>query len=165
MVRDTALLVARLILAWVFIYHGAGTLFGAFGGAGLHRQAAFYSQVAGLRPGMLVALVGGIIECFGGIAVGIGVLARLAALALVGDMVLAMITVTWAHGLGGDAAGSGYELNLALAALALVVALLGTGRLALGFLLGARAGDGAKLDQAPRRSLLWRRPGRQPEAQ
>ena len=52
-------------------------------------------------------------------------------LGLLGDMVIAMVTVTFRNGLIGGAAGSGYELNLALAALALVVVLLGTGRFSL----------------------------------
>jgi uncharacterized membrane protein YphA (DoxX/SURF4 family) len=55
----------------------------------------------------------------------------LAAAGLVGDMVMAMITVTFSHGVIGNSTGSGYELNVALAALALVVAILGTGRFSL----------------------------------
>jgi uncharacterized membrane protein YphA (DoxX/SURF4 family) len=46
-------------------------------------------------------------------------------------MVIAMVTVTFGNGIVSSAAGSGYELNVALAALALVVAILGTGRLSL----------------------------------
>jgi uncharacterized membrane protein YphA (DoxX/SURF4 family) len=46
-----------------------------------------------------------------------------------------MVTVTFRHGLIGSAAQSGYELNLALAALALVVVLLGTGRFSLDVVL------------------------------
>jgi putative oxidoreductase len=128
--RDLALLGARIGLAWIFVYHGAGTLFGAFGGPGIHPQAVFYAHVAHLQPGTFFAVLGGIIECFGGAAVGLGVVGRLAALGLVGDMVMAMITVTFSHGVIG-VAGSGYELNVALAALALVIAMLGTGRLSL----------------------------------
>ena len=135
MARDIALLGARVALAWIFVYHGAGTLFGAFGGSGIHPQAVYFAHVAHLRPGTFFAVLGGIIECFGGAAVGLGVLGRLAAAALVGDMVIAMITVTFAYGIVGTSAGSGYELNLALAALALVVALMGTGRFSLDVLL------------------------------
>ena len=135
MARDIALLAARVALAWIFVYHGAGTLFGAFGGSGIHPQAVYFAHVAHLRPGTFFAVLGGIIECFGGAAVGLGVLGRLAAAALVGDMVIAMITVTFAYGIVGTSAGSGYELNLALAALALVVALMGTGRFSLDVLL------------------------------
>jgi putative oxidoreductase len=129
--REVALLGARIGLAWVFIYHGAGTLFGAFNGPGVHQQALFYANVAHLHPGTLFAVLGGTVECFGGAAVGLGIFGRLAALSLVGDMVIAMITVTFGHGILGDSAGAGYELNIALAALALVIAMLGTGRLSL----------------------------------
>jgi putative oxidoreductase len=133
--RDVALLAARVGLAWIFVYHGAGTLFGAFGGSGIHAQAVYFAHVAHLRPGPFFAVLGGIIECFGGAAVGLGILGRLAAAGLVGDMVMAMITVTFGHGIIGNSTGSGYELNVALAALALVVAIMGTGRLSLDALL------------------------------
>jgi putative oxidoreductase len=133
--RDLALLGARVGLAWVFVYHGARTLFSAFGGSGIHPQAVYFAHVARLHPGTFFAVLGGIIECFGGAAVGLGILGRLAALGLVGDMVMAMITVTFSNGVIGDSAGSGYELNLALAALALVVAILGTGRFSLDVVL------------------------------
>ena len=134
--RDVALLAARVALAWIFVYHGAATLFGAFGGTGIHPQAVYFAHVAHLRPGTFFAVLGGIIECFGGAAVGLGVLGRLAAAALFGDMVIAMITVTFGHGITGNSAGSGYELNVALAALALVVAIMGTGRFSLDVFLG-----------------------------
>lgn len=129
--RDVALLGARVGLGWIFVYHGAGTLFGAFGGSGIHPQAVYFAHVAHLRPGTFFAVLGGIIECFGGAAVALGILGRLAALGLVGDMVIAMFTVTFGNGIIGDASGSGYELNIALAALALVIAILGTGRFSL----------------------------------
>jgi uncharacterized membrane protein YphA (DoxX/SURF4 family) len=48
-----------------------------------------------------------------------------------------MITVTWSQGLVGNSSGIGYQLNIALAALAAVVALMGTGRFSLD--QGARA--------------------------
>ena len=134
--RDLALLVVRICLAWIFVYHGAGTLFGAFGGAGLHNEAVFYSTVAHLHPGTFFALLGGIIECFGGAAIGLGVCGRLAGAGLVGDMVMAMITVTFSQGLVGTPAipgDIGYQLNIALAGLAAVIALLGTGRLSLDY--------------------------------
>jgi putative oxidoreductase len=129
--RDLALLGARVGLGWIFVYHGAGTLFGAFGRGGIHPQAVYFAHVAHLHPGTFFAVLGGIIECFGGAAVAVGFFGRLAALGLVGDMVIAMITVTFQNGLTGDASGSGYELNIALAALALVIAIMGTGRFSL----------------------------------
>ena len=135
--RDLALLAARIGLAWVFVYHGAATLFGAFGGGGIHQQAQFFSSVAHLEPATFFAVFGGIIEFFGGLAVGLGLFGRLAAAGLVGDMAIAMATVTFGNGIVSDAAGSGYEINVALATLALVVVFMGTGRFSLDVLLRA----------------------------
>lgn len=157
--RDLALIGARIVLAWVFIYHGAYTLFGWFGGAGVHQASIFYASTAHLRPGLLFAVLGGSIEFFGGIAVGLGVLGRLAGAGLVGDMVMAMITVTFANGIASPSGqapppGGGYELNLALAGVAFVVAMLGTGRYSLDVVirnyLTRRSGTG---------SGVWATPG------
>ena len=136
--RDLALLIARVALAWIFVYHGARTLFGSFGGPGIHRASLFYGTVAHLHPATLFTVLGGSVECFGGAAVGVGVFGRLAGAGLAGDMVVAMATVTFGNGIVSNAPGAGYEINLALAALASVVALLGTGRWSLDTVVGAR---------------------------
>lgn len=103
---DVALLIARIALAWIFIYHGAGTLFAAFGGLGIHGMSIYFASTAHLHPGTFFAVLSGITEFFGGIAVGVGVLGRFAAIGLFGDMVIAMITVTFKNGLESSAAGS-----------------------------------------------------------
>ena len=82
------------MLAWIFIYYGAGKLFGSFRGPGFHQTALFFSYTAHLHPGGLFAFVGGCIELGGGVAMALGVASRLAALFLFGDMVMAMITVS-----------------------------------------------------------------------
>ncbi len=124
---DLALIVARAALAWVFFVYGAQKLFGWFNGPGLDPTADFMADTAGLKPGSFFALAAGIIEFGGAIALALGLLTRLAGLALFVDMVMAMITVTWAEGLH-QVTPPGYELNVALAGLGLVVALLGAGR-------------------------------------
>jgi putative oxidoreductase len=139
---DLGLLAARIALAWIFIYYGAGKLFGAFNGPGIHRTSLYMSNVAHLHPGGFFAVLGGLIEFGSGIAMALGLLARLAGLALVGDMVMAMITVTWATGINNSTNPPGYQLNLALAVLALVVALLGAGRFSLDALIGQRLAAG-----------------------
>src|SRR5271170_3785441 len=128
---DCGLLIARIVLAWIFIYYGGGKLFGWFNGPGIHGTSIYFSQSAHLHPGGLFAVLGGVIEFFGAIAVGLGLFSRLAGLALFGDMVMAMITITWATGINSHTAPPGYQLNLALAGLALVVAFLGSGRFSL----------------------------------
>jgi putative oxidoreductase len=135
---DWALLVARIGLAWIFIYYGAGKLFGSFNGPGIHGTALYFSQTAHLHPGGLFAVLGGLIEFGGGIALALGLCSRLAGVALFGDMVMAMITVTWATGINNRSNPPGYQLNLALAVLALVVALLGSGRFSLDALIERR---------------------------
>lgn len=130
-VADTVLLVARLILAWIFVYHGARRLFGWFDGPGLHASADYFADVAGLKPGTFFALMGGIIEFFGGIALALGLLTRLAAAGIVVDMSMAIVTVTWANGINATGDKGGYELNLALGALALLLVAFGAGRLSL----------------------------------
>jgi putative oxidoreductase len=137
---DCALLVARVVLAWVFIYYGGGKLFGWFNGPGIHETSIYFSQSAHLHPGGFFAVLGGIMELFGGIAIGLGLFSRLAGLALVGDMVMAMITVTWATGINSHTAPPGYQLNLALAGLAVVVAFLGSGRFSLDAVIEQRLG-------------------------
>ena len=128
---DLALLVVRIALAWVFVYYGAGKLFDVFQGPGITATAQFFATTAHLHPGTFFAYLSGVIEFVGGIAVGVGVFSRLFALALAGDMVIAMITVTFRHGLIPGSSGSGYGLNVALAALSAVVVLVGPGRFAL----------------------------------
>jgi putative oxidoreductase len=122
------LIAVRTALAWIFIYYGAGKLFGSFGGLGLHGTAEFFSNTAHLHPGGLFAVLGGVIEFGGGIALALGVASRLAALSLFGDMVMAMITVTWVNGINSEKLPAGYELNMALAVMALVIVVFGAGR-------------------------------------
>ena len=128
---DLALLAVRAALTWIFIYYGAGKLFGSFNGPGIHNTALFFSDTAHLHPGDLFAVLGGVIEFGGAIALALGFCSRLAALALFGDMVMAMITVTWANGINSEKLPAGYELNIALAVLALVIALVGAGRFSI----------------------------------
>jgi putative oxidoreductase len=135
---DWAMVVARIALAWIFIYYGGGKLFGWFNGPGIHGTALYFSQTAHLHPGGLFAVLGGLIEFGGGVALALGIFSRLAGLALFGDMVMAMITVTWATGINSSSNPPGYQLNLALGVLALVVALLGSGRFSLDALIERR---------------------------
>ena len=125
---DFALLAARIALAWIFIYYGGGKLFGWFNGPGIHGTALYFSQAAHLHPGGFFAVLGGVIELGGGIAMGLGFCSRIAGVALFGDMVMAMITVTWATGINSRVNPPGYQLNLAIGVLALVVAIMGSGR-------------------------------------
>jgi putative oxidoreductase len=129
-VADVGLLIVRLTLACIFIYHGSRRLFGWFDGPGLDSSADYFAHTAHLHPGMFFAVLGGTIEFAGGIALALGFFSRLAGLAIFGDMMMAIITVTHADGFNSTA-GAGWELNLALGVLALVPAFFGSGRFSI----------------------------------
>jgi uncharacterized membrane protein YphA (DoxX/SURF4 family) len=46
-------------------------------------------------------------------------------------MVMAMITVTWSTGIASTSAPPGYQVNMALCVLALVITVFGAGRFSL----------------------------------
>lgn len=149
---DIAVVPVRIVLVWIFIYYGAGKLFGAFDGPGIHQTSLFMASTAHLHPGGLFAVVAGVIEFAGALAIALGLASRLAAVALLADQVIAMVTVTWAHGLssGLSSTGAGYELNLALAAMALVIIGLGAGRPSLDAVIGRRLQAGSATDPPSR---------------
>jgi putative oxidoreductase len=135
---DAALGALRVALAWIFIYYGAGKLFGSFNGPGIHNTSLYMSNSAHLHPGGLFAVLGGVIEFGGAIAMALGFGSRLAGLALFGDQVMAMITVTWVNGINSETLTPGYEFNLALAVMALAIVFLGAGRISVDALIERR---------------------------
>lgn len=132
--REVASLILRAILASVFFAHGAQKLFGWFGGFGLDGTGAFFKS-QGLSPGKFWALISGLVEFGGGLMIAAGLLTSLAALAVAGDMVIAIASVTGKHGWFTEVKG-GFEINLMLIALALVLILIGPGRYSLDQALG-----------------------------
>ena len=131
---DTGLLLARLMLAVVFVFHGAQKLFGLFGGYGIQGTAGFFEQLGMPFPVASVVLAGGT-EFFGGLALGLGLLARPAALGLAATMFVAAFS---AHsGFDGQAGGMEYPLTLAVVSLALAAS--GPGRFALASAVSADA--------------------------
>ncbi|MCK7626534.1 DoxX family membrane protein [Streptomyces sp. RS10V-4] len=108
--------------------HGSQKLFGILGGRGLTQTAKGFTAL-GYHPGKLFALIGGLSELLGGLGLALGLLTPLAAAALIGVMINAMVTVTAAHGLW-DTEG-GVEYSVCIAVVALAVAAIGPGRLSL----------------------------------
>lgn len=138
--RDVAMLVARLVLAWVFMYHGAGKLFNFKELGGISGTAAFFSE-EGIPAAHVSAYLAGIVEFFGGALLALGLLTPLSAFALVIDMVVATLFVNLPNGMepkaiGGGYVADGFEITLTLGALALVVAIFGAGRWSLDRLIG-----------------------------
>jgi amino acid transporter len=160
-ILDFVLLVIRLILGWVFIYHGTQKLFGAFGGYGLHGTGGYMSSL-GLHPGLLWAVVGGLIEFVGGIGMLAGLGARIWGILMLGDMLVAILAVNWANGLISEKAAGGFEINLALGALGLCIFLLGAGGWSLDRVLGFERAIG--IDRWTRRAERSQPGGGEPAA-
>ena len=112
----------RVPVGIIFMAHGAQKLFGWFGGYGLEGTGGFFTSL-GLEPGILMALLAGSAEFFGGLALVLGFLVRPAAGALAFTMLVAIFRVHFDGGL--FLSDNGYEYALAL--LAVSVALLFSG--------------------------------------
>ena len=126
-----SLLIVRVVLGVIFFAHGAQKVFGWFGGNGLKGTIGYFKQALGIPAGATV--IAALIECFGGLAVLVGVLARPAALGLIVVMLVAISTVHWKNGFflnwaNAPGKGHGYEMNLALIGMALAVVVGGAGR-------------------------------------
>ncbi|HMQ72195.1 MAG TPA: DoxX family protein [Rubrivivax sp.] len=129
-------LALRIPIGIVFAAHGAQKLFGWFGGYGLEGSGQFFASV-GLNPGYLLALLAGLAEFFGGLALVAGLLVRPAAAALAFAMLVAIFAVHW--GKGFFAASGGYEFALALFAASLSLLFSGGGRFSVDrAIIGAR---------------------------
>ena len=118
-------LILRVPVGIIFIAHGAQKLFGWFGGYGLDGTGEFFDSV-GLHPGSLLALLAGLAEFFGGMALIFGLLVRPAAAALAFAMLIAIFAVHWSKGF--FAGSGGYEYALALFAASLSLLFSGAGR-------------------------------------
>jgi putative oxidoreductase len=110
----------RVVLGVVMIGHGYGKVFG-----GLHRHVGLVSSLG--LPGWL-AYFSALAEFGGGILLVLGLFTRVAALAVCIDLAVAIWKVHWKNGLLGQ---GGYELPLALAAMAFAAIFLGAGPIAL----------------------------------
>jgi putative oxidoreductase len=118
-------LALRIPVGVIFAAHGAQKLFGWFGGYGLEGTGQFFGSI-GLNPGYLMALLAGLVEFFGGLALVLGVLVRPAAAALAFAMLIAVFAVHWSKGF--FASNGGYEYALALLAASVALLLTGAGR-------------------------------------
>lgn len=126
--------VLRLVVGSVMAYHG----FKKFDG-GLDGVEAFFSMVDAPAPAITAPLVAGL-ELVGGIALLAGAATRLAALALAGVLTGAIILVKLDLGvIAPPGPMPGAELDLALLAGLVALALLGPGRLAIDQLIGAES--------------------------
>lgn len=125
-------LMVRVAVGLFLMPHGAQKLFGLFGGYGLAGTGQFFEAKLGLPASM--ALVIGLVEFFGGLALAAGFATRIAAGLITGMMVVAVVKVHLANGFFWT--GGGYEYPLLWGLLALSYVIRGAGRKSLDALIG-----------------------------
>lgn len=148
--HDVALLLLRLVVGVVFIFHGSQKLFGAFDGPGIEGFAEALEQMEIPSP-VVMAWLTGIAEFGGGILVLIGLITRLAAIA---PLIVMVVAITQVHAEAFAVDRGGMEFALTLATILLALILAGPGRLSIdGLIMGVCCSGRtarADADQPPR---------------
>jgi putative oxidoreductase len=113
--------------------HAGQKLFGWFGGYGLAGSAPFFDKL-GLSPGYGWALAAALVEGVGGVLLILGLLTRLAALAVIALMAVALLQVHLANGFFWTSMG--WEFPAFWGVVAFVILLRGGGELSLDRAIG-----------------------------
>jgi putative oxidoreductase len=121
---DMGLLVMRVMLGSVFVFHGAQKLFGVWDGSGLGGFATFLETLHIPYPPYAAVLAGGA-EFLGGVALITGIWMRTATVPLMFTMGVAMVYV---HSHTMSFQDNGVEYPLTLAVMLFGLACTGPGR-------------------------------------
>jgi putative oxidoreductase len=122
----------RVTAGALLLPHGAQKLFGLFGGYGIDATGQFFAAKLGLPASF--ALLAGLIEFFGGLALVVGLGTRAVAALIAGMMAVAIFAVHLNNGLFWTSGGIEYPLMLGVVALSFVIR--GGGRFSLDALIG-----------------------------
>ena len=133
---DFALAIPRIVLGLAVFAHGAQKMLGWFGGRGFSGTMSYYHHLGFSAPWVFLAIV---VEFFGGLALILGFLGRVAALGILCKMAYAVVTLYSQFGFfmnwAGEPRGEGYEYHLLAIALGLAILIKGSGALSVDLLL------------------------------
>ena len=127
---NLALAALRIVIGVVFVAHGGQKLF-TYGFAGV---TGAFGQMGIPFPGLMGPFIA-LLEFFGGMALVIGLLTRLASLGLVFNMLGA---IAFVHLKGGFFLPAGYEFALTLAVANLALVFTGAGSYSIDGLIAGR---------------------------
>ena len=126
---DWVLTMVRVVLGVVLFAHGAPKLLGWFGGLGLSATLRTFRDQLRIPAALACLIIAA--EFFGGLGLIVGLLTRVAALAIIVIMAVAILMVHSKFGFfmnwSGNQRGEGFEYHLVVIALAVVVMVEGAG--------------------------------------
>jgi len=129
---DVSFTVLRLVLGTVFFAHGAQKMLGWFGGYGFQGTMGAFTHMGMPSP---VAFLVICTEFFGGLGLIVGLLTRIAALGIGGEMIGAIFMVHLSNGFFmnwmGTQKGEGIEYHFLVLAIAAALVLRGAGTFSL----------------------------------
>lgn len=122
----------RISFAIMMLPHGAGKLFGIFGGFGFEKTMHHFTENLGIP--YILALIAILIEFFSSLAILVGWQTRMNAFLLASVMLVAS-TFHFQHGFYmnwfGQQAGEGFEFHLLAVGMMLALTFLGGGKYSL----------------------------------
>jgi len=144
--RSPALTVIRVALGVVMFAHGAQKALGWFGGNGPSGTIGFFDQALGVPAALTLLVIAA--EFLGGLGLIVGALGRIAAAGVIAVMLGAVGLVHLENGFfmdwSGQQAGQGIEFHLLVIAMAVAVALRGSGALSVDRVLLKREWRGGR---------------------
>ncbi len=129
---SVGLLLMRLVIGIAFIGHGAQKLFGWFGGYGPKGTGSWMESI-GIKPGVTMAILAGLLELIGGFMFAAGLLTPIAAVLIVATMLGAIVKVHAPNGFWSTS--NGIEFPLTILVIAAGIALTGPGSISLDALI------------------------------
>lgn len=121
---DSALLILRIMIGAIGLFHGSQKLFGAFGGPGIEGFAGMLSNMGVPYP-LVGSWAAALAEFAGGGLILIGLFSRVAAIPFAVNMIVAITKVHWGR---FSAQAGGMEYPLSVLAMLLAIMLAGPGR-------------------------------------
>ncbi|MGL4463297.1 MAG: DoxX family protein [Planctomycetia bacterium] len=131
---DLGLLLIRLMVGWVFVFHGAQKVFGVFEGPGIAKFAEALASM-GVPNHEPMAYAAAFAELLGGVSLILGFATRLFAVPLLVTMLVAAFV---AHGKAFSLQAGGMEYALTLAVVSGAFVLTGPGRFSVDVLAFVR---------------------------
>ncbi|MDA8099577.1 MAG: DoxX family protein [Nitrospiraceae bacterium] len=135
--NDVAALVLRLVLGYVFFFHGMQKLTTLYGGYGFSGTMGFFTEKLGVPA--VFAFLAIMAEGIGWAGLISGFLTRIAALGITVNMIVAVKMLHFQNGIFmnwfGNQKGEGYEYHLLVIAIGVALMIKGGGALSVDRLL------------------------------